>query len=41
MIQAPYTGANVQVVPLQRTDLVGAVRINPAVAVHLGSPWRR
>lgn len=41
MVQAPYTGASVQVVPLQSTDLVGAVRINPAVAGRLGSPWRR
>lgn len=41
MVQAPYTGANVQVVRVQTSGLVGAVRIDPAVAARLGSPWHR
>jgi len=39
MIEAPQTGFTVHVIPLQG-HLVGAVRINPAAATRLGSPWR-
>jgi len=41
MIQAPYTGESVQVVPIYTHDLVGAVQVDPAIAARLGSPWRR
>ncbi len=37
----PRTGAWVHIVPLQTGHLVGAVRVNPAAAARLGSPWRR
>ncbi len=41
MIEAPFTGASVHVVAVENSHLVGAVRINPAVAARLGSPWQR
>ena len=41
MIEAPETGELVHVVPIYAHDLVGAVRIDPAVAAQLYSPWRR
>jgi peptidoglycan DL-endopeptidase CwlO len=41
MIEAPETGELVHVVPVNRHDLVGAVRVDPAIAAKLGSPWRR
>jgi hypothetical protein len=41
MIEAPFTGAWVHVVAVETSHLVGAVRINPAVAARLGSPWQR
>lgn len=40
MIEAPQTGYSVHVIALQTGHLVGAVRINPAAAARLGSPWR-
>lgn len=39
MVQAPETGELVDVVPIYTHDLVGAVRVNPAIASRLGSPW--
>jgi hypothetical protein len=39
MIEAPQTGFSVHVLAVQRGHLVGAVRINPAAAARLGSPW--
>jgi hypothetical protein len=41
MIESPQTGETVHVIALQTGHLVGAVRINPAIAAKLGSPWRR
>jgi hypothetical protein len=40
MIEAPQTGYTVHVVAMERSHLVGAVRINPAISARLGSPWR-
>jgi cell wall-associated NlpC family hydrolase len=39
MVQAPETGELVDVVPIYTHDLVGAVRVDPAIASRLGSPW--
>jgi peptidoglycan DL-endopeptidase CwlO len=39
MIEAPQTGSFVHVIGLQTAHLVGAVRVEPAVAARLGSPW--
>jgi hypothetical protein len=38
MIESPQTGFTVHVIPVQG-HIVGAVRINPAAAARLGSPW--
>lgn len=40
MIEAPQTGDVVHVIAVQRSHLVGAIRVNPAVARRLGGPWR-
>jgi len=41
MIQAPFTGASVQIVPLSTSHLVGAVRVSPAISARMGGAWSR
>jgi hypothetical protein len=38
MVVAPHTGTDVQIDPVYTADLVGAVRVDPAMAAQVGGP---